>query len=90
MNLTGIFAVIELGETLGKFAGVIIGVPIPAIGEGQALRHRQAERMNVIDIDQQTSQFLTGFGDAEFSRTLDRIGGIAVSLSNEIPKNIYR
>ena len=60
--------------------GSVVQVPVEGFGEGQALRGLQAERMHVVDEQQQRGELLAACDDAEFGRLLDRVGGVAAGI----------
>src|SRR5215813_8659085 len=51
--------------SLGPGAVVVVHVPIPGLGEGEALRRRQAERRDVARKHQKAGKALAAPGDAE-------------------------
>ena len=51
-------ALVGRTELLGERAVVVVAVPVPGLGEDQALRRLQAERMHVGDEDQQAGEVL--------------------------------
>ena len=70
----------QLLEALGPCAGLVVHVPVERFGEGEALRGLQAQRMDVVDKQQQRRELLATRHDAEFGRLLDRIGGVAAGI----------
>ena len=69
-----------LREALGERARLIVQVPVERLGEVQALRGVQAERVDVGDEQQQTGKLLAAGDDAELGRLLDRVGGVAAGI----------
>jgi len=67
-------------ETLRPGAGLVVQIPVEGFGEGQPLRGLQAERMDVVDEQQQRGELLASRDDAELRRLLDRIGGVAARI----------
>src|SRR6185312_15621520 len=64
-------------EALAEFARLVVHVPVERLGEGEALRRRQSERMHVGDEHQQAGEALAALDDAEFSGLLDRVRRVA-------------
>ena len=72
-------AFLEVEETLRPGARVVVQVPVETFGQVHRLGGLEAERMHIGDEHQQASQLLLG-RDAEFSRLLDRIDGVAAGI----------
>ena len=69
-----------LVEALGEGAGLVVHVPVEGLGEVQALRDLQPERMDVGDEHQHARELLAALDDAELRRLLDRVGGVAAGV----------
>lgn len=44
------------------------------------MRGLEAERVDVVDEEQERCELLAAFDDAEFGRLLDRVGGVAAGI----------
>ena len=66
-------------EACGPCARLGVLVPVPAVGQVHALRGLQAQRVDVVDEDQQAGQ-LHRLGDAELVGRLDRVDGVAAGV----------
>ena len=69
-----------LGEALGEGAGLVVQVPVEGLGEDQALRRLEAERVHVGDEDEQAGELLAALDDAELGGLLDRVDGVAAGV----------
>jgi hypothetical protein len=58
----------------------IVLVPVPRIGENEALRNLEAERMDICHEDQKARECLTASCNAEFGRLLDRVDGVTARI----------
>jgi len=66
---------VHLGEiALRPFAGLVVHVPVERRGQQQALRGRQADRMDVGDQRQQRGHLLAAGEDTELGGGLDLVG----------------
>ena len=61
-------------------AGLVVQVPVEGLGEDQALRGLQAQRVDVGDEHQQAGEVLAALDDAELGRLLDRVDGVAAGV----------
>jgi hypothetical protein len=59
---------------------LVVHVPVEGFGEGQALRGLQAERVHVVDEEQECGELLSTRDNAELGSLLDRIVGIATGI----------
>jgi hypothetical protein len=71
---------VECRKALRERARRVVLVPVECLGEGEALRRLQAERVDVGQEDQQAGKLLSALDDAEFGRLLDRIGRVAAGV----------
>ena len=76
----GHVALVLRGEALREGARCVVAVPGERLGEDQALRRLQAERMHVRDEHQQPGEVLPALDDAELGRLLDRVDRIAAGI----------
>ena len=67
-------------EALGEGARLVVEVPIKGLGQVQALRLLQAERVHVGDEDQQAGELLAALDDAELGGLLDRVDRVAAGI----------
>ena len=58
---------------LGEGAIAVVHVPIPGLGQDEALRGLQPQRIHVGDEHQQAGELLTALADAEFGALLDGV-----------------
>ena len=65
---------------LGECPVGIILIPIPGIGENEALRGLEPERVDIGDEDQEAGELLAALHDAEFSGLLDGVDGVAARV----------
>ncbi len=81
-----------LHEALGERAGLVIHVPVERLGEVQAMRDVEAERMHVGQKHQHARKLLAAGDDAEFRGLLDRVGGVAAGVGepNDLCLRILR
>ena len=68
------------GEALGERARLVVQVPVERLGEDQALRGLQAERVHVGEEHEQAGEVLAALDDAELGRLLDRVGRVAAGV----------
>ena len=69
-----------LREPLGERPGLVVHVPVEGLGEVQALRGFQTDRLDVGEEQQQRRELLAALDDAELGRLLDRVGGVAAGI----------
>ena len=69
-----------LVPALGPGAAGVVQVPVPGLGQEQALRGLQAERIDVGGEHQQAGETLAALDDAELGRLLDRVDGVAAGI----------
>src|ERR1700735_3664659 len=75
-----IAVVVAWSEALAPCARFVIEVPIKRLGELQALRDFQAQRMNVAEVEHHRAHALTTGAYSELDRLLDRVDGVAASV----------
>ena len=68
-----------LEEALGKRPALVVLVPVPAVGQLQALGGGQAQAVNVVDEHQQAGH-LHALGDAELLGRLHCVDGVAAGV----------
>src|SRR2546425_13246366 len=71
---------VALGEALGERARLLVHVPVEGLGEGEALRLLQAERVDVGQEDQESGEALAALRDAELGALLDGVRGVAAGV----------
>ena len=69
-----------LVPALGPGAAGVVQVPVPGLGQEQALGGLQAERIDVGGEHQQAGETLATLDDAELGRLLDRVDGVAAGI----------
>ena len=69
-----------LHVALPESPGLVVGVPVPALGERQALRHLEPEPVHLREGEQQRRELLAAFDDAVLGRLLDRVGGVEAGI----------
>src|SRR5579883_1715969 len=65
---------------LGPGARLVVHVPVEGLGQHQALRDRQGERLNVGGEHQQACQLLAALDDTELARLLDRVDRVLAGV----------